>query len=362
MVFHYGSNRIYKLEANTTNNNLEEENGNTTNSKNEAEENATVQVETATKNIEKYAYYDMGSNVKFINNKLYITSNDIQKACNISFAYDQEEQIITIYTVPYLSEYYASIISDYGFTGISDIYENQKIILKNMLVVKRGDNYGVLSIADGTFENYILGTRYQEIIYNEILDEFIVTSNNQKGIIGIDGVQKISVNYNDIELINAEQQIYCVEKDGFKGVVDSNEKILINIEYNDIGVDDKLYPVGHVDNRMLFFNNCVPVMKDNKWGILDIQGNVILSVQYDGLGFINTLQGKSVNNTILVPEIEGVVMCQNGKYGIIDKQGEIRVLPQFDAVYYITTGGEDIYYLEYNGQAERLSVVLSRVS
>ena len=100
MVFHYGSNRIYKLEANTTNNNLEEENGNTTNSKNEAEENATVQVETATKNIEKYAYYDMGSNVKFINNKLYITSNDIQKACNISFAYDQEEQIITIYTVP----------------------------------------------------------------------------------------------------------------------------------------------------------------------------------------------------------------------------------------------------------------------
>lgn len=51
-----------------------------------------------------------------------------------------------------------------------------------------------------------------------------------------------------------------------------------------------------------------------------------------------------------------------GKYGIIDKQGEIRVLPQFDAVYYITTGGEDIYYLEYNGQAERLSVVLSRVS
>lgn len=93
-----------------------------------------------------------------------------------------------------------------------------------MLVVKRGDNYGVLSIADGTFENYILGTRYQEIIYNEILDEFIVTSNNQKGIIGMMGYKKFQLIIMIQMLINAEQQIYCVEKDGFKGVVDSNGK------------------------------------------------------------------------------------------------------------------------------------------
>lgn len=98
-----------------------------------------------TQNDDNYEYLYVQKPIKAIDGELYITTEGLEKAFNISFTYEQDKNTITIFTMPYLYQFYSSRILDYGYTELDNTFVNQKAILKNQLIVlKDKGKYGVI--------------------------------------------------------------------------------------------------------------------------------------------------------------------------------------------------------------------------
>ena len=118
---------------------------------------------TTSNNSGNYNYVYATKPVKAINGKLYVTSDGIEKAFNVSFSYNTDKQRVYIYTMPFLSDNYASKVLDYGYEEISSVFTNKKTILNSMLVVTKsqGKVYGVIDINGNT----IIEPKYDYIEY-----------------------------------------------------------------------------------------------------------------------------------------------------------------------------------------------------
>lgn len=100
-----------------------------------------------TKKNNDYEYEYIKKPVKAINGVLYVSTEGLEKAFNISFDYDQEKNRITIYTMPYLYQYYASKVLDYGYVELNSTFMNQKAMFNDLLIVqkdKERKQYGVI--------------------------------------------------------------------------------------------------------------------------------------------------------------------------------------------------------------------------
>ena len=156
-----------------------------------------------TTSTENYEYAYSKKPVKAINGVLYATSETIEKAFNVSFQYEQEKNRITIYTMPYLIQAYTNVVLDYGYSQISDVFANQKTVLQDMLVVKKGDSkYGVIDIEG----NAILEAKYDSITYLPNIGDFLVKNNEKVGIMSKNRETKIQLIYDSIELISNSPQ------------------------------------------------------------------------------------------------------------------------------------------------------------
>ena len=306
-------------------------------------------------NAEKHDYdwFDLDEPVKTISDKLYVTSDSLQMACNLKFNYNKERNLITISTLPYLvSVIEPTVINNYGFSGLDSEYKSQKAILHDMLVVKRQESkdkfiYGVI-----TKDNkQIIGLKYDKIEYIEVANDFYVTTGKKCGIFSNEGSQKIAPEYDEIKVLDNDTRLYYVKNNNLCGVLDKNGKRIVYIEYNQIGIDSTLFPSNGITNSMFLFDNCIPVMKDNQWGLIDKNGNVIVDVAYDSLGYINGAKKDAKGENLLtIDSIEGIVTCKNNKYGIVNSTGKFIAPVAFDKIYAITNLGEKKVYLEYNGQ------------
>lgn len=326
--FGLGSNRLYKVNPNDTTAN--------------------------------YEWYTINEAVKSNNGKLYCLEDAIEKACNLQFEYNKEKNRIRITTLGRLVANYQEIaVNNYGYAGIDTQFANTKAILQGMLVIKQTDKdasgkeiansakYGVTTLDNKN----IIGAKYDEITFEEMTQEFFVTSNKKVGILSNDGAQKIDLNYDEIKVLDNELRLYYVRNGNVKGVLDRNGQRIVYIEYNQIGINAALYPSNNITNNMLLFDNCIPVMRDEKWGIIDVKGNQILPLEFDSLGYISgTRKGSSENNLIIIPDIEGIVVCKNEKYGIVNSTGKLIAPYAFDRIYSITMSGKDTFYLTYGDQ------------
>lgn len=326
--FELGSNKLYKLDPNDTSAN--------------------------------YEWYDMEEPVKLLNGKLYVLSDGIKIACNVKFDYNTERNRIQVTTLNRLVSYYQEkVVNEYGYAGIDTTYANEKAILYNMLVIKKAETdssgkvikdkykYGVITLDNKN----VIGTKYDNIEFIEVMQEFFATSDKKVGILSSEGAQKIDLNYDEIKLLDNELRLYYVSNNDMKGVLDRNGKRIVYIEYNQIGVDNTLFPSNDITNNMLLFDNCIPVMKNQKWGLFDKNGNQLLDTVYDSLGYVaGTKKDTAENNLLIIPEIEGIVVCLDGKYGIISSTGSFIAPCSFDKIYSITNLGKDTYYLTYGTQ------------
>ncbi len=326
--FEVGSNKLYKIDPTDTNAN--------------------------------YEWYELDEPVKLVNNKLYCTSDAIQTACNVMFKYNQEKNRIQITTLDRLVSYYQEVaVTQYGYTGIDTTFANQKALLYNMMVIKKAETdengkvqkdsykYGVVTLDNKN----LIGTKYDNIEFIEVMQEFFVTSSKKVGILSSEGAQKIDLNYDEIKLLDNELRLYYVANNDLKGVLDKNGKRIVYLEYDQIGVNASLFKSNDITNNMLLFDNCIPVMKNGKWGIFDKNGNQLLDTVYDSLGYVaGTKKDTAENNLLVIPEIEGIVICKDEKYGIVSSTGKLLAPCQFDKIYSITNLGKDTYYLVYGTQ------------
>lgn len=305
-----------------------------------------------------YEYFTLEEPVKRINGKLYTTLVGINKAFNIEATYQKEQNRITIYTLPYLTNYYTT---NYNMSAIATSFKNQKALLYGLLVVQdventntsantRNINYGIYS----TTGEEIVGTKYKAIEFIESTQEFIVTtSENKVGIITSDGDTKVNPQYDSLKQIDKDLNLYLATNNGKQGVIEKNGKILIYLEYDQIGVDVAQFPSNDIKNSYILYNNAIPVKQNNKWGLYDIRGNLIVPIEYSGFGCVaGTSSNRTLNNILIIPEVEGIVVAKEIEmqdkrkatyYGIINSLGKELVPIALETVYSVTNNGREEY-------------------
>ncbi len=324
------------------------------------EMDSTIIYKTPPENLD-YEYYTLTTPVKRINGKLYITAEGISVACNLKFYYDANKNQVTIYTLPYYTNYY---VTNYKTSAISENFKNQKALLYNLLVVQNIDNtqsasrnirYGVYKIGENGITE-VVGTKYTDIEFIESTQEFIVkTTENQVGIITADGKTKVQPQYDSLKQIDKDLNLYLATSNNKKGVIEKNGKILIYLEYDEIGLDTSKFQDDDIKNPYILYNNAIPVKQNGKWGMYDIRGNLILPIEYDGFGCITNDKTKS--SILLIPDVKAIVVSKlydiekQGKqnyYGVVDFQGKVLMLTGLQSVYSVTNNGIKEYTMIYN--------------
>ena len=162
------------------------------------EMDSTTIYKTPPENLD-YEYYTLTEPVKRINGKLYMTAEGISVACNLKFYYDANANQVTIYTLPYYTNYY---VTNYKTSAISENFKNQKALLYDLLIVQNVENtettnhntrYGIYKIGTNGITE-IVGTKYSDIEFIESTQEFIVkTTEDKVGIITSDGKTKVQI-------------------------------------------------------------------------------------------------------------------------------------------------------------------------
>ena len=298
----------------------------------------------------RYEYYNIGEAIRVDTDKLYSNLTGINIGFNVMAAYNKETKVISITTLPeYLKTVKTALKSGGTYTLDESDFNNNKATLYDLFVVKDNNNkIGVISNKG----DVVIGHKYDKIVFSESTREFFVESEKKSGVLSLGGETKISLNYDSIEWLETDLRLYHVSKDKFHGVLDRNGKILVHIEYDAVGIDSKPFPKNKVKNNMFLYDNCIAVSKEKKWGFYDKEGKLIIPLVYDKVGCsISTTKEKSVNNVVLIEELDGIVVGitvekAGTKYGLVNSVGEILIPCEYDKIYSITTGSEDIYYLE----------------
>ncbi len=311
-----------------------------------------------------YEYYTINEPIKRINGKLYVTSEGISLACNLKFYYEPDENQITIYTLPYYANFYAT---NYKTSAVSDNFKNQKALLYGLMVVQNIENteqnynnknirYGIYDISKEKIAE-IVGTKYTDIEFIESTKEFIVkTTENKVGIITADGETKVQPQYDSLKQIDKDLNLYMATNNNKKGIIEKNGKILIYLEYDEIGVNTTQIQDNNIKNSYILFNNTIPVKQNGKWGMYDIKGNLILPIEYDGIGCVSS--DKTLNNILVIPNVKGIVVSKIREtedrrkiteYGIVNWLGKELVPVALETVYSITNNGREEYTMIHNG-------------
>lgn len=312
--------------------------------------------------------FDLDEEIFTKGNNLYISSEGLARAFNLSIAYTQETNTIEILTLPYISTLYESRIATASLSksGLEEalIFSNQKAILRNLLVVQDPETklFGVANTSTGTLTD-VITSRYTSIQFIEGIDDFIVISEDGKyGIIGNDGITKINPQYDKIAEIDKDIGLYLVESNGKQGVVNQNGKIIIYQDYDKLGLDGQIEDV-NVTNRYLLYGNCIPVRRGGLWGIIDKNGNQILPIDYNGIGCTVAQDKNNTTGIVLIPEMEGIVIEKDQKvgnetvkkYGIVSATGANLINIVADSAYATTIANKTTYYVSV--QNEEIDIV-----
>ncbi|MBR6033340.1 MAG: WG repeat-containing protein [Clostridia bacterium] len=341
------------------------------------EENSDIMYKSNSETKTNFDSYKLDKPVLNYNGILYASAQAIQAAFNTRFRYASANNTIYLDTLPHLVLQYEKTAKAYGYTGIGKEFGTQKSIIRNMLVVKKENKYGVISTTDFST---IIGDKYDAIKYIESTNEFIVTSETKSGILSANGTNEIKVMYDEIGIIDSSARLYYVKNNNLYGILNQNGKVLVYIENEDIGIDRRYFETADLKNDMFLFDNCIPLKKDGKWGLADKSGSIILNFECDRLGYtetvivqsedknnknsqvneiaITTAGDKSINSVITIPYMEGIVICKKGKYGVVNSIGKEIIPCEFDKIYSITNEGVDEFYLEQGSRVIKLNKYL----
>lgn len=308
-----------------------------------------------------YEYFDLSLPVKTMNNKLYTTIEGISLGCNVTMAFDKEANRMTIYTLPYLVNYYTN---NMGQNVALTEFQNQKALRYGLVVVQNvledssysDVRYGIYSIEG----QEIVGTKYAGIEFVEGNQEFIVTTGENKvGILTADGDTKVNPQYDSLKQIDKNLNLYLAEVNGKYGIIERNGKILIYPEYSQIGINATDFPSNNIKNQYILYDNAIPVQRDGKWGLYDVRGNNILPIEYTGFGCIaNSSSVQTLNNLLLIPDIKAIVVSKTYNmgdnraetyFGLVNYLGKELIMPALTTIYSVTENNRDTYSMIYNG-------------
>lgn len=304
-----------------------------------------------------YTYIYMDKPVKAIDGELYITTDGMQKVFNVTFEYNENSNTISIYTMPYLISRYTNTILNYGYTAISEKYENRKATVQGMLVVTNDRYFGVINPDDGT---EILECKYDDITYQESTGDFIVRSNNKYGIIGKNKETKVEIDYDSIRLMDYDAGLYLVERNDRYGVIDLEGNSIIYAENSQIGLDISRFEENDLKTGFILIDKLIPVQRSGKWGLFDLNGNQVVNFEYDSFGYIAS-SNREVENLLVIPDYDVIVACLNDRYTLLNASGEQPFRAFVDDIYMTINGGEKTYTMVANNRTYDVEEYLDRL-
>lgn len=315
-----------------------------------------------------YEKYTLTLPIKRINDKLYVSLQGMQRAFNVSAAYDAEKNVLTINTLPYLYAGYNTQVKELGYTSLAEEFVNQKAILSGLLVVvKDREYYGVISTTGET----VIGTKYKKIEFMENTTEFLVQNNGKYGILTKDAVAKVDTTYDELKVIDSDTGLYLAKSNEKYGVLKRDGNVLLYLQYDYIGVKDiASFPNDNIKNPYILFDSAIPVNKDGKWGFYGLDGSTIMEPKrITTLGCISTTnRNEAHQNLLIIPAsegAEGIVVGTTSStnkttYGIYSLQHKRYLTPTtFSRIYRDVVNGDVSYYMIFSGQ---ISSVKSRIS
>ncbi len=311
-------------------------------------QNKLYRLDLTQKDANNYEYTYIKDPIIAIDGVLYISTEGLEEAFNISFQYSPEQNEIVIWTMPYLYQSYVNKVLDYGFVELSSEFVNQKAILKNQLIVLKDGGkkqYGVIQ-TDG---QAILEPKYDNITYLPNTGDFLVEVDKKVGILSSNKDTKVQIIYDSIELMDSDAGLYVAQKEGKYGVLDLKGNIKIHIENDEIGIDNSKFTQNNIKNKYILADNLIPVRKDKYWGFYDKSGNQLTEYKYDSLGYIAS-SSKDAINLLVIPNYNVLVACKDKKYTLVNTIGKELFATVADDIYMRISGGEKHYYITVNDQ------------
>lgn len=263
------------------------------------------------------AYYTAFDNNKWgIINSSGETVIDMQYDEMIIIPNKEKAVFIVTYDVDYTNNTYKTkainekneqLFTEYTGVEVIQNYDNQNSLWyeKNCLKVQKNNKYGLIDLSG----KVLLDCSYDSIEpLTGINNSLITTKDGKKGLVSTTGSVIIENQYSQISaLTDKYEDGYIVKNDEGKfGVVGTNKRILLPIEYDDI--------------KHVYSDNTYVAKQDGSWKIINVSEETSKDINYDNV--------KSINN--------GYVIVENSdKYGIITVDGETKIEAQYDNLTYI---------------------------
>ncbi len=312
--------------------------------------------------------FNIDDTILFKNGKLYISENGIGRAFNVLFKYNQSSNNIQIYTLEYFYSLMSGQIKDL-FKVNSNINNESKVVIDNKKALlynyvinydEATGLYGMALLSDPT--KLIISKKYKQIDYVEGSDDFIVTTVDGKvGILGKDSLAKVDPKYDSIENIDLNAGLYLVKLYEKYGVVTQMGKIVVSVDYDQIGLDSNIDDK-NLTSRYLLYDNCIPVKLLGKWGFYDKNGNKIVDTEYDSIGCYRVQNADgNAQPLVIIPDLNGIVLGKKFEsanksssqilYGIVDKTGQMIINLGAESIYKVVFNNNTSYYYYTSGQS-----------
>ena len=312
--------------------------------------------------------FNIDDTILFKNGKLYISENGIGRAFNVLFKYNQSSNNIQIYTLEYFYSLMSGQIKDLFKVNSNTnneskvVIDNKKALLYNYVINydEATGLYGMALLSDPT--KLIISKKYKQIDYVEGSDDFIVTTVDGKvGILGKDSLAKVDPKYDSIENIDLNAGLYLVKLYEKYGVVTQMGKIVVSVDYDQIGLDSNSDDK-NLTSRYLLYDNCIPVKLLGKWGFYDKNGNKIVDTEYDSIGCYRVQNADgNAQPLVIIPDLNGIVLGKKFEsanksssqilYGIVDKTGQMIINLGAESIYKVVFNNNTSYYYYTSGQS-----------
>jgi len=266
------------------------------------------------------AYFDLNRDVINVEDRLYMSIQDITVAFNIYVSYtinENETVELVMFTMDFMHEHFAELLYEHPEgVMLSNNAENRKTIPMGMLVVTRDGRYGIWT---NELEE-VVATIYDSIVFEEYTGNFVITVSNRSGIMDSDGRILVNPEHDTIRIINHSPLLYEVGR-------------------------------GTGNNR--------------RFGIIRPDGTVLVQAIYERLGSLQRGEREAV---LVIENIQnfqhGIVALRDRSYGIINLTTGREITP-FDliAIYARTTlaTGEVRYYAEITAERYRAARRISKL-
>ncbi len=297
-----------------------------------------------------YEYIDLDKKVFEKDGDLYTTIDGIEKAFNVKIFYKPESKNIDIYTMDYLVEWSTTNLN---ITDYSTVFSDKKAIFENMIIVKRNDQYGVIDSLNG---EAILETKYSSIKYVPNTKDFIVESDGRFGVIDKSANIKIKIIYDEIKMMDNENELYLLKENNLYGVADINGNVIVEPQYQQIGINIERFTQNGIESQYILADSLIPIKNNNLWGFFDLTGKQVTDFIYTDLGCTSSTLSNSYP-VLTIPSYKMIVVREGEFYNLMRLNGKNLFLSGIiDSIYMKTTAatGENSYYMTYNGKTENI--------